>query len=81
MYNCPHCKKSSISTISKLFTGSALTKTCSRCQRDWSVSWISMLWLLFLLIPNFFTNELSLILGGAFVSLVGIVFFTPVVKR
>lgn len=81
MYNCPHCQKATISMFSKFFTGPAITNKCSNCHEGWSTSWISMLWLLLLLISNYLTNDLSLIMSGAFVCIMGIVFFTPIKKR
>ena len=81
MYSCPHCNKPTISRIAKLFVGSAGVKKCSSCDGDWSISWISLFWLSFFIIPTSFSSNLLLIIAGVIVSWVGVVFFTPIVKR
>ncbi|MFT4764328.1 MAG: hypothetical protein ACI9OH_001422 [Oleispira sp.] len=60
--------------------GSARTKRCSNCNGGWSISWISMLWVSIAIIPTFFNNNMPLIFCGLVISLVGITFFTPIVR-
>jgi len=81
MYNCPHCNKPTIKRVTKFFMGSARTAKCSSCNGDWSISWVSMLWIMILIIPVLFTSNILLQVGGLTLGLLGIIFLTPIVKK
>ena len=80
MYRCPHCNEPTISRMDKFLMGSARTKQCSNCNGDWSISWMSMLWILVFITITLMTHDYLLILLGALVNLIGSMFFTPIVK-
>ena len=41
--DCPHCGKSGISVMRKMFLGPALTATCKACGKTVGVSYMAML--------------------------------------
>ena len=84
MSKCPHCNKDTISIKSRLTIGPIFSKTCCECHNKWSVSYITVLWIMVPFLVSKYDIGVSndITIPVAIVTMfVGLFYLTPIVKR
>lgn len=80
-YTCPHCGRSTISWLRKMFLGPALPATCSSCNKKVGVPYTAMLAGIPLFVCFIFPFSPFLWLLGFVVTAVIWTFWVPLEKR